>query len=116
MLTGRRFVVSTQSDRMGYRLEGERLEVEGDGAMISMPTVMGAVQVPPSGQPILLMADRQTSGGYPIVGVVITADLPRAGQLAPGHAVVFASCTAAEARAALLEREEALTSWIGRPR
>ena len=56
----------------------------------------GGVQVPPDGQPILLMADRQTTGGYPLVGVVISADLPRAGQLAPGDPVRFQAVTLAE--------------------
>ena len=54
-----------------------------------MPTFAGAIQVPPSGQPILLMADRQTTGGYPKIATVITADLPLAGQLAPGDWVEF---------------------------
>jgi antagonist of KipI len=73
--------------------------------MISDATVVGAVQVPPSGQPILLMADRQTTGGYPQIAVVITADLPLAGQLGPGDSVRFELCSRAEAIAALSEQE-----------
>ena len=73
--------------------------------MISDATVVGAVQVPPSGQPILLMADRQTTGGYPQIAVVITADLPLAGQLGPGDSVRFELCSRAEALAALREQE-----------
>jgi antagonist of KipI len=58
----------------------------------------GGVQVPPDGRPILLMADRQTVGGYPLIGVVITADLPRAAQLAPGDPVRFRPVGLAEAQ------------------
>jgi antagonist of KipI len=66
---------------------------------------MGAVQVPTSGQPILLMADRQTTGGYPQIAVVITADLPLAGQLVPGDSIQFELCSRADAIAALTEQE-----------
>ena len=101
-----RFVVSPQSDRMGYRLTGSALPTRKDsGEMISDATVVGAVQVPPSGQPILLMADRQTTGGYPQIAVVITADLPRAAQLVPGDSIQFELCSRADAIAALTEQE-----------
>ncbi len=113
-----RFVVSPQSNRMGYRLVGGsdrtrptvkgRPGSSGPGAMISDATFMGGLQVPPSGEPILLMADRQTTGGYPQIATVITADLPLAGQLAPGDWIEFALCTRSEAIAALKEQEEAL--------
>ena len=64
---------------------------------------MGSLQVPASGQPILLMADRQTTGGYPKIATVISADLPIAGQLAPGDWIEFsACCTPHEALAALI--------------
>ena len=101
-----RFTVSSQSDRMGYRLAGAALPItEESGDMISDATVVGAVQVPPSGQPILLMADRQTTGGYPQIAVVITADLPLAGQLGPGDSVQFELCSRADAIAALTAQE-----------
>ena len=91
---------------MGYRLTGGSLpEGERSGEMVSDATVVGAVQVPPSGQPILLMADRQTTGGYPQIAVVITADLFRAGQLVPGDSVTFELCTRLDAIAALREQE-----------
>jgi allophanate hydrolase subunit 2 len=80
-----------------------------DAPLKGPPTqVFGALQVPPGGAPILLMADRQTAGGYPKIATVITADLPLAGQLAPGDAVRFAACTRAEARGALIAREREL--------
>ena len=101
-----RFTISPQSDRMGYRLAGGTLPTLRDaGEMISDATVIGALQVPPSGQPILLMADRQTTGGYPQIAVVITADLSVAAQLAPGDSVRFELCTRSDAIAALREQE-----------
>jgi antagonist of KipI len=66
------------------------------------------LQVPPSGDPILLMSDRQTSGGYPQLATVITADLPIAGQLAPGDLIEFEICTRAQAIAALIAQEGAV--------
>ena len=64
--------------------------------------------MPASGQPILLMADRQTTGGYPSIATVITADIGLAGQLAPGDSIAFAVCTPREAMAALIAQEQAL--------
>ncbi|MDQ3168723.1 MAG: biotin-dependent carboxyltransferase family protein [Acidobacteriota bacterium] len=95
----RTFTVSPQSDRMGYRLEGAALEVSGDH--LSASVAMGTVQATPSGTCVLLMADRATCGGYARVATVITADLPRAGQLAPGDHVRFSPATPSEAAAAL---------------
>jgi len=100
---------------MGYRLDGPALPWSaGTTELISGATVTGAVQVPSSGQPILLMADRATTGGYPILAVVISADLPLAGQLAPGDWIEVAPCTRDEALAALRAREDALRNafWI----
>ena len=91
-LFGSRFVVSANSNRMGYRLEGPVLEHAGKADILSDATPFGSLQVPASGQPILLMADRQTTGGYPRIATVITADLPLAGQLAPGDWIEFAPC------------------------
>jgi KipI family sensor histidine kinase inhibitor len=109
LLQSMRFHVTPQSDRMGYRLTGPgTLPAPRDAEMISDATFAGAVQIPPSGEPILLMSDRQTTGGYPQIGVVITADLPIAGQLVPGDWVEFAMCTHAEAIAALASEEEGL--------
>jgi antagonist of KipI len=104
-----RFTITAQSDRMGYRLAGRaRIERASQQEMISDATFIGAIQVPPSGDPILLMADRQTTGGYPQIATVITADLPLAGQLAPGDWVEFQLCTRAEAIAALAAQEAKL--------
>jgi antagonist of KipI len=104
-----RFTITPQSNRMGYRLSGAGEFPFVDSAdMISDPTFAGAIQVPPSGDPILLLADRQTTGGYPQLAVVITADLPVAAQLAPGDWVEFRFCTRSEAVAALIAREAEL--------
>lgn len=96
-----RFEVTPESNRMGYRLRGAEPLPRDSREMISDATVEGGLQVPPSGQPILLMADRQVTGGYPIIATVITADLPIVGQLAPGDWIEFDACTRADALAAL---------------
>lgn len=92
------YTVSPESDRMGYRLAGSTLIRKGSSEFISDGTVMGALQVPSNGQPILLMADRQTTGGYPKIAVVISADLPLAAQLAPGDRITFTRCTVSQAQ------------------
>ena len=73
--------------------------------MLSDATPMASIQVPASGQPILLMADRQTTGGYPKIATVISADLSLAGQLAPGDWIEFAACSRDEAVEALRQQE-----------
>lgn len=107
-----RFTVTARSNRMGYRLEGPPLASAADGEILSDATPPGSVQVPGSGQPILLMADRQTTGGYPRIATVITADLPLAGQLAPGDWIRFAPCSRDDAVTALHRLERRLA---GRP-
>jgi antagonist of KipI len=107
-LCGGTFIVTPDSNRMAYRLAGPVLGHTRGADILSEGTPMGSLQVPSSGQPILLMADAQTTGGYTIIGVVITADLPLAGQLAPGDRISFAVCSREDALAALVEREAAL--------
>ena len=97
---------------MGYRLEGPVLAHVGAADILSEGMPIGAIQVPASGQPILLMAERATTGGYPTIANVITADLPIAGQLAPGDWVEFVSCSMDEALAALRAREAAFRSSL----
>jgi antagonist of KipI len=103
-----RFVVTLSSNRMGYRLEGPPLSQTAPTDILSDATPLGSVQVPRSGQPILLMADRQTTGGYPKIATLITADVALAGQLAPGDWVRFVPCTRAEAVDALIRLERKL--------
>lgn len=83
------YVLTPQSDRMGYRLHGPALPHTAAADIVSDATPAGALQVPAARHPILLLADRQTTGGYPKIAVVITADLPLAGQLAPEDALRF---------------------------
>ncbi|MEO8257095.1 MAG: biotin-dependent carboxyltransferase family protein [Acidobacteriota bacterium] len=108
------YSIGQSSDRMGFRLEGTRLGHLRGADIISDATPMGAIQVPASGLPILLMADRQTTGGYPKIATVITADLGLAGQLGPGDTLSFAVCSPGEALAALIAQERALMA-IERP-
>ena len=82
------FAVSRDADRMGFRLEGPQLELSGS-ELLSIGLTMGAVQLPIGGQPILLMADHQTAGGYPVILGVARASLPLAAQLLPGDRLSF---------------------------
>lgn len=106
-----RYTVTPDSNRMGYRLDGAALATNpsGLGDMLSDATPIGSLQVLPSGLPILLMADRQTTGGYPKIATVISADLPLAGQLAPGDWIEFVPTTRAAAIDALRRRDAALS-------
>ena len=104
VLYASRFTITADSNRMGYRLSGPRLEHSDGADILSDATPIGSLQVPASGQPILLMADRQTTGGYPKIATVITADLPVAGQLAPGDWIEFSPCTRPDAVEALRSR------------
>jgi biotin-dependent carboxylase-like uncharacterized protein len=81
--------VGLSSNRIGVRLEGPQLERSLHDELLSEGLVTGALQVPPSGQPILLLNDHPTTGGYPVIGVVHADDLPLAGQLRPGQSLRF---------------------------
>ena len=105
-----RYEITPQSNRMGYRLTGPRLSHRGGADTLSDGTPIGSVQVPASGEPILLMVDCQTTGGYPKIATVITADLPVAGQLAPADWIEFEVCDRQDAVAALIAQEQALSS------
>ena len=105
------YVVDTASNRMGFRLLGPMLRHAGAAEMLSDATTVGALQVPTGGQPILLMADRQTTGGYPSLATVISADIGLAGQLAPGDSISFVVSTLREAMAALIAQEQALMAF-----
>jgi biotin-dependent carboxylase-like uncharacterized protein len=108
-LVSREWRVTTESDRMAVRLSGAAIETNAKQAsMISVPMVWGAVQLPDDGQPIVLLADHQTIGGYPVVAVVIRADRPKIGQLAPGASVRFERVSLKAARQAWLEQQDAL--------
>ncbi|MGW6420005.1 5-oxoprolinase subunit C family protein [Streptomyces sp. NPDC055055] len=88
-LATRAYRVSGASNRIGLRLEGPPLERAEPGELASEGMVLGAVQVPPDGRPVVFLADHPTTGGYPVVGVVAEADLGAAAQAVPGTAVRF---------------------------
>lgn len=92
------FQVLPQSDRMGYRLKGEPIRPADPAELISEPVAFGTVQVPPDGNPIVLMADRQTTGGYPKIAQVITVDLPLIAQVQIGGSIRFRPVSLREAQ------------------
>lgn len=94
----RHWRVANASNRQGLRLEGDALEIGDTCERISEPVAPGTLQLPPDGQPIVLLADAQTHGGYPRIGHAIRADWPRLAQLRPGDPVHFVPCTPAAAR------------------
>lgn len=96
--------IGTQSDRMGYRLEGPALARGEPRDMLSAAVTFGTVQVPPDGQPIVLMVERQTTGGYPRIAQVATIDLPRLAQRVPGEYLRFAAIDIDAAQRLLIER------------
>lgn len=107
---GEEYRISAQADRMGYRLEGPEIEHAQGFNIVSDGTVAGSVQVPGMGTPIVLMADRQTTGGYPKIATVIGADLPALAQLPPGGRLRFEKVTFEQA----LEARRVMRRWLDR--
>lgn len=107
-LLGEVFSATVESDRMGIRLDGCELPLLANGDLLSEAVAPGTIQVPPNGQPILLLGDCQTIGGYPKIAHVITVDLPIAAQLRAGDEVRFRETSIAEAHALLAQRENDL--------
>lgn len=97
-LTTHKYEISSESERMGYRLCGEALLLQEPLELLSEAVPFGTIQVPPSGQPILLMADHQTTGGYPKIAHVISVDLPRLAQRLPGETIQFEWCDLQQAQ------------------
>lgn len=95
---GNEYVLTNEADRMGLRFEGEVIEHKNGGDIITDGIGFGAVQVPSHGQPIIMMADHQTTGGYTKIASVISVDLPKAAQLKPGCKVRFEKVTVEEAQ------------------
>lgn len=108
MLVESVFKVSSQSDRMGYKLEGPTLELKNQRDLLSEAVSNGSIQVPPDGNPIILLADRQTTGGYPKIAQVITADLSFIAQMKPGECIKFSQVTLQEAEQLYLQKEQQL--------
>ncbi|WP_338753763.1 biotin-dependent carboxyltransferase family protein [Bacillus sp. FJAT-52991] len=105
---GKPYKITPESDRMGFRLDGARLQMNKSKEMISEAVAIGTIQVPSSGQPIILMADRQTTGGYPKVANVTTVDLPSLAQKIPGTEVYFEYVTLEESQQLYIQREHEL--------
>jgi antagonist of KipI len=98
------WVVGGRSDRQGIRLDGPTVTDAGSSAMLSQGVTWGTVQLPPDGAPIVLLADHQTVGGYPVIGVVISADRRLLGQLGPGDEVRFTETSVADAQRAIRQQ------------
>lgn len=105
------YLVTPANDRMGYRLEGEEITHKAGADIVSDGIVMGAVQVPSSGQPIILMADRQTTGGYTKIATVVTADLPLLAQAQAGTKIRFEQVSVEEAQQLLHGFHERLQAF-----
>ncbi|MED1266535.1 biotin-dependent carboxyltransferase family protein [Bacillus mycoides] len=103
------YKVSNYADRMGYRLDGDVLNRVEEIEILSSPVTFGTIQVPNGGQPIILMADRQTTGGYPRIGNVISVDLPLLAQLKPGDYVTFEKITMEEAAQLYIKQETSMS-------
>lgn len=99
------FRVTSNSDRMGFRLQGPKLSLKQPMEMLSSGVATGTIQLPPDGSPILLMADRQTTGGYPRLGELASVDIPKAAQLRPGDTLRFMIISLEEAQDLYLSRE-----------
>jgi biotin-dependent carboxylase-like uncharacterized protein len=98
------YTLTGDSDRMGYRLAGEPLKLSTPCELLSESVAFGTVQVPPSGQPLVLMADRQTTGGYPRIAQVASVDLPRLAQMLPGDTLRFSLIDLHDAQKLFVER------------
>lgn len=112
---GTPYVISDEADRMGYRLEGAKIEHCSKPDIVSDALCQGAIQVPGHGMPIVMMADRQTTGGYAKIGTVIGPDLQILAQASSGSTVRFIRCTDDAAVAALREEQERyqqIAAWI----
>ncbi|WCR29973.1 biotin-dependent carboxyltransferase family protein [Paenibacillus thiaminolyticus] len=106
-----RFRVTPQSDRMGYRVEGEPLALAEPLDMVSSAVGAGTIQVPPEGNPIVLLADRQTAGGYPRIAHVISVDLPLIAQVKPGGQIRFEEVSLEEAQELYVMREHSIAQF-----
>ena len=108
------FCISQSADRMGMRLDGPLLQHRNGWDIVSDAIMAGAIQVPGSGQPILLLADHQTTGGYPKIATVISADLPIVGRRRPGNTLRFAAVTVETGEALCRDAECRLTEMVAR--
>lgn len=108
LFANEKFTVSSQSDRMGYRLNGEALSLLTPSELISEAVSFGSIQVPPDGNPIVLAADCQTTGGYPKIGQVASVDLSLIAQAKPGEQFSFREISLETAQRIMVQRERSL--------
>jgi len=106
------FTILPESDRMGYRIDGPKLYHRDSYDIVSDGIATGAIQVPGNGQPIILLADHQTTGGYPKIATVISADIPALGRLRPGDTINFSVVTIEEAEKIRRHKEEAINMLV----
>ncbi|MFW6077289.1 MAG: biotin-dependent carboxyltransferase family protein [Hyphomicrobiales bacterium] len=106
------FIISNQADRMGLRLDGPVLEHAAGHDIVSDGIATGSIQVPGTGLPIILLADHQTTGGYPKIATVASVDLPRLGRMRPGETLRFQAVTVEEAEAARRAQENEILRLI----
>jgi antagonist of KipI len=111
-LCSQAYLVSEDSNRVGLRLHGRAIEAIRERRMLTEGAALGAIQVPPGGQPIILFVEHQTTGGYPKVANVISADLPSVGQLRPRDEIRFELVTMRQATELLKEQEQILKEAI----
>jgi antagonist of KipI len=102
------FKITTQSDRMGYRLTGEQLRAQEEKQLLSSAVTKGTIQLLPDGNIILLMADHQTTGGYPVIANVTSADIPSLAQMQPNTSIQFSFVSVEEAETIYLEQQQNL--------
>lgn len=100
------FNISIKSDRMGYRLNGAKLSLKEPAEIISEAVYFGTIQVPPDGNPIILLADRQTTGGYPKIAQIVYVDIQKIVQLKPNEKIMFKEISLEEAEKLYYEREK----------
>lgn len=106
------YSITSQADRMGYRLAGQPIQIKGIADILTDGVPAGAVQVQNEGQPLLLLADRQTTGGYAKIACVISADLWRLGQAKPGDSIRFQAVELVEAQAAWRDLSQLWNRWV----
>ncbi|HYK71519.1 MAG TPA: biotin-dependent carboxyltransferase family protein [Pseudoneobacillus sp.] len=100
------YVLTKDSNRMGFRFQGTELRLSIKQEIVTEGVAFGSVQVPSNGQPIILMADRQTTGGYPKIAQIISVDLPRLAQLKTGESITFTEVTLFEAQQLALQQQK----------
>ena len=105
------FEVTIQSDRMGYRLKGKPLALSAPAELISSAVTFGTLQVPPNGDPIVLLADRQTTGGYPRIGQLASVDFSKLVQVLPGKSVVFSPISLQRAQQLYIAQEKEIAQF-----